>query len=60
MNARVETSDMLLQADEIDYNTDTDDVELRGNVHYTNYVRGEKAGVRSSRSEPGRRHRAVL
>jgi len=42
MNARVETSDMLLQADEIDYNSDTDDVELRGNVRYTNYVRGEK------------------
>lgn len=41
-NARVETSEMLLQADEMDWNTDTGDVELRGHVHYVNYVRGEK------------------
>ena len=42
MDARVETSEMLLTADEIDWNTDSGDVELRGNVHYINYVRGEK------------------
>ncbi len=42
LNARIETSEMLLLADEIDWNYDTGDVELRGNVHYTNYVRGEK------------------
>ena len=33
---------MLLQADEIDYNTDTGDVEGRGHVHFEHFSRGEK------------------
>jgi LPS-assembly protein len=40
--ARVESSDMLLTADQIDYNRDTGDADARGNVKYTNYVTGEK------------------
>jgi len=40
-NAVIETSDMLLTADELDWNTDTGDVEARGHVHYINYDRGE-------------------
>ena len=38
---RVETSDMLLTADELDWNVETGDVEARGHVHYVNYNRGE-------------------
>jgi LPS-assembly protein len=40
-SVRVETSDMLLQTDELDWNTETGDVEARGHVHYVNYNRGE-------------------
>jgi len=40
-NVRVETSDMLLKADSVDWNTDTGDVDARGHVHYVNYNRGE-------------------
>jgi LPS-assembly protein len=41
-NASVETSDMLLQADEIDYDRDTGDAEARGHVRFEHYVNGEK------------------
>lgn len=41
-SVRVETSDMLLLADEIDYNSDTGDAEARGHVHFEHFVRGEK------------------
>ena len=39
---RLETSDMLLRADELDYNTETGDAEARGHVHFEHFVRGEK------------------
>jgi len=39
---RVETTDMVLLADEVDYNADTGDVEARGHVHFEHFVRGEK------------------
>ena len=39
---RVETSDMLLRADEVDYNSDTGDMEARGHVHLEQYSTGEK------------------
>ena len=41
-NVRVETTDMLLRADELDYNADTGDLEARGHVHFEHFVRGEK------------------
>jgi LPS-assembly protein len=41
-NVVVETSDMLLKADEVDYNSDTDDVVARGHVHFEHFARGEK------------------
>lgn len=41
-SARVETSDYLIKADQIDWNEDTDDLIARGNVHFENFVRGEK------------------
>ncbi len=39
---RLETSDMLLRADELDYNTETGDAEARGHVHFEHFIRGEK------------------
>jgi LPS-assembly protein len=39
---RIETSDMRLRADELDYNSDTGDVEARGHVHLDQFLRGEK------------------
>ncbi len=48
-SARVETTDTLLQADEIDYNSGTGDVILRGNVHYESYISGNK--LRCDRGE---------
>jgi len=41
-SVRIETTDMQLKADELDYNSDTGDVEARGHVHFEHYVRGEK------------------
>jgi LPS-assembly protein len=41
-SARVETPDVLLEADEIDYNESTGDVLARGNVRYESYVSGDK------------------
>ncbi len=40
--ARVETSDYLIEADEIDWNEDTGDMIARGHVHFEHYERGEK------------------
>jgi LPS-assembly protein len=40
--ALVETSEMQLKADEIDYNSDTGDVQARGHVHFEHFTRGEK------------------
>ncbi|HXP84538.1 MAG TPA: LPS assembly protein LptD [Bryobacteraceae bacterium] len=40
--ALVETTDMQLKADQIDYNRDTGYAEARGNVHFENFARGEK------------------
>src|SRR5262249_5212121 len=41
-SVRLETSDMLLRADELDYNTETGEAEARGHVHFEHFVRGEK------------------
>lgn len=39
--ASVETSDLFLSADEIDYHEDTGEAEARGNVHFIHYAGGE-------------------
>jgi LPS-assembly protein len=39
---RIESQDMQIKADEIDWNTETDYVEARGHVHFEYYARGEK------------------
>jgi LPS-assembly protein len=41
-NARVETADSLLTADEIDYDQTTHEAEARGKVHYESFSHGEK------------------
>lgn len=41
-NAEVETSEMLLQADEIDYDRDTTEALARGNVRFQHFANGEK------------------
>jgi LPS-assembly protein len=41
-NVRIETSDMEIKADELDWNLDTDYVEARGHVHFEYFARGEK------------------
>jgi LPS-assembly protein len=40
--ALIETSEMQLKADEVDYNSDTGDVQARGHVHFEHFTRGEK------------------
>ena len=40
--ARVETTEMVLYANEIDYNSDTHYAEARGNVHFKHFVRQEE------------------
>src|SRR5262249_534200 len=40
--ARIQTSEMVLFADEVDYNIDTTDAEARGNVHFQHYTRNEE------------------
>ena len=40
--ALVETSDMRIEADELDYNSETGDAEARGHVVFENFARGEK------------------
>src|SRR5579871_356015 len=39
---RLETTEMQLKADELDYNADTGYVEARGHVHFEHFARGEK------------------
>jgi LPS-assembly protein len=41
-SAAVETADVLLEADEVDYNEETGIAEARGRVHFLNYVQGEE------------------
>ena len=41
-NARIETSSIVISADEIDYNSDTDWTYARGHVHLDHYETGEK------------------
>jgi len=41
-HVRIETPDMQIKADELDWNTDTGYVEARGHVHFEYYARGEK------------------
>ena len=38
----IETTEMLLKADELDWNQDTGEVEARGHVHFEHFERGEK------------------
>ncbi len=38
----LETTDMLLTADEVDYDEETGDVDARGHVHFEHFARGEK------------------
>ena len=38
----IETTEMLLTADEVDYNQDTTEAKARGHVHYENFTTGEK------------------
>jgi LPS-assembly protein len=40
--ARLESTEMQLKADEVDYNADTGYVEARGHVHFEHFIRGEK------------------
>ncbi len=40
-HAQVETTDMLLRADEIDYDEDSGYAEARGNVYFQNFLGGE-------------------
>jgi LPS-assembly protein len=39
---RIETTQMALTADEIDYNQDTAEASARGHVHYENFTTGER------------------
>ena len=39
---RLETSESLLTADEVDYNDETKDAQARGHVHFEHYVKGDK------------------
>jgi LPS-assembly protein len=41
-SAEIETREMLLKADEIDYDQETGQAEARGRVHYINFVSGEQ------------------
>ncbi len=48
-NAEVETTDMLLKADQIDYDEESANAEARGNVRFEQFVHGEK--IQASRAE---------
>ena len=48
-SVELETTEMLLTADEIDYNEETEDVEARGNLRFRHKFRGEE--VRAERAE---------
>jgi len=39
--SEVETTDMLLKADEIDYDQESGNAEARGNVRFEHFVNGE-------------------
>jgi LPS-assembly protein len=39
---RLQTTEMVLYADEVDYNAETTDFEARGNVHFKHFVRNEE------------------
>jgi LPS-assembly protein len=41
-HAEIETTEMLIRADEMDYNQDTGDAEARGNVYFMHYERNEE------------------
>ena len=41
-SVRIETTDMQLKADEVDYDADTGEAEARGHVHFEHFVHGEK------------------
>src|SRR5579872_5016499 len=41
-SARVETTDELVTADEIDYDDDTGNAQARGHVHFENFANGDK------------------
>jgi LPS-assembly protein len=41
-HVRLEMTDKKLQADEVDYDDESGDAELRGNVYYENYIDGTK------------------
>jgi LPS-assembly protein len=41
-HAKVEVTEMVVWADQIDYNEDNGDVDARGNVHYRNFETGEE------------------
>jgi LPS-assembly protein len=38
----IETPEMMLKADEVDYNQETGDAEARGHVHFEHFLRGER------------------
>src|SRR5690242_3194536 len=41
-NVRLETQEMLLTADEVDYNQETGDAEARGHVKFEHFTNGDK------------------
>ncbi|MBV8818757.1 MAG: LPS-assembly protein LptD, partial [Acidobacteriaceae bacterium] len=41
-NVRLETSEMLLQADEVDYNDETKDAKARGSVKFEHFFNGDR------------------
>jgi LPS-assembly protein len=41
-NAKIETADFLLKANEVDYNSQTGDAEARGNVYLKHFAGGEE------------------
>ena len=41
-NVRLETTDMLLLADEVDYDADTGDAQARGNVKFEHFFNGDR------------------
>ncbi len=41
-NVHIETTDMLLKCDELDWDEETGEVDARGHVHFEHFARGEK------------------
>lgn len=56
--AVVETTEQILEGDEIDYNLETGEAEARGNVHYKHFTEGEEIycekATYSTKTEKGR------